>query len=86
MRIKNIKVTTAEKLTKKLYINTDFIRLDSALKLCDIASTGGIAKILITEGDIKVNNEVCQQRGKKLREGDSFSYNGTVYEISQKEE
>ena len=81
MRIKNIRVKAAEKKINKIKIDTDFIRLDSALKLADIAPTGGIAKMIITEGEIKISGEVCTQRGKKLREGDSFSFNNELYEI-----
>ena len=81
MRIKNIRVKAAEKKINKIKIDTDFIRLDSALKLADIAPTGGIAKMIITEGEIKIGGEVCTQRGKKLREGDSFSFNNELYEI-----
>lgn len=79
--IKNIKVKAAEKKKEKLKITTEFIRLDSALKLADIASTGGASKLIIQQGDIKVNGEVCLMRGKKLRTGDFFEYNRTVYEI-----
>lgn len=79
--IKNIKVKIAEKEKKQLKITTDFIRLDSALKLADIAGTGGMSKIIIQDGEVKVNSEICLQRGKKLRTGDSFEFNGVIYEI-----
>lgn len=81
MKIKNLRVKPAEIKTEKIKITTDFIRLDSALKLANIAGTGGIAKIIITQGDIKVNGEVCTQRGKKLRKGDTFLFRNTAYEI-----
>lgn len=58
---------------KEIVIHTDFIKLDAFLKLAGIASTGGHAKILIQEGDIRVNGEVCTLRGKKLRKGDVIS-------------
>lgn len=76
-----IKAHIAEKERKKLKIDTDFIRLDSALKYADIAVTGGHAKILIGDGEIKIDGEPCTMRGKKLRIGDSFEYNGIIYEI-----
>jgi len=79
--IKNIKVKIAQKEKKQLKITTGFIRLDSALKLADIAGTGGISKIIIQNGEIKVNGEVCLQRGKKLRAGDSFEFENKIYEI-----
>ena len=71
----------AKKEKKELKITTDFIRLDSALKLADIVQSGGIAKMLILDGEVKVNSEVCLQRGKKLHKGDSFEFENTVFEI-----
>lgn len=55
---------------KKIEINTDFIKLNQFLKLTDIAQTGGHAKLLIQDGQIKINNDICLQRGKKLYKGD----------------
>ena len=71
----------AQKEKKELKITTDFIRLDSALKLADIVQSGGIAKMLILDGEVKVNSEVCLQRGRKLKTGDCFEYKNTVFEI-----
>ena len=48
----------------------DFIKLDSLLKLAGIADTGGIAKLMIQDGEVSVNGEKCTQRGKKIRAGD----------------
>ena len=55
----------------KLSIKEEFIRLDSALKLAGLVSTGGQAKIFIQNGDVLVNGEECLMRGKKLRLGDT---------------
>ncbi len=65
---------------KKISINEDFIRLDSAMKLADMVVTGGHAKIVIQNGEVKVNNEICTMRGKKLRQGDKveFQNNGFI--------
>ncbi|MGN0520663.1 MAG: RNA-binding S4 domain-containing protein [Candidatus Fimenecus sp.] len=81
--MKPIKITAkvVAKPKKQVQITTDFIRLDAALKLADAVQTGGHAKIVITEGEIKVNGEICSQRGKKLRKGDNFEFENTVYEI-----
>lgn len=76
-----IKVKVAEKKRQKIEINTPFIRLDSALKLSAAVSTGGQAKFVIQEGLVKVNREVCLQRGKKLRNGDVFEFEKTEYEV-----
>ena len=74
-----IKVKVAEKQQIKKKINTDFIRLDSFLKMCDAVQTGGHAKIVIQEGEVKVNGEVCTSRGKKLRSGDSAEFERVIY-------
>ncbi len=74
-------VRVAEKNKVQLKIDTDFIRLDSALKYADIAATGGHAKVIIGNGEVKIDGKPCAVRGKKLRRGDSFEYNNTVYEI-----
>lgn len=62
-------------------IYTDFIKLDSFLKLAGVAGTGGHAKILIQEGEIKVNGDVCLMRGKKLFRGDEISFEGETFKI-----
>lgn len=65
---------------KKISIKEDFIRLDSAMKLADMVVTGGHAKMVIQDGEVKVNGETCTMRGKKLRKGDrvEFEDNGFV--------
>ena len=63
-------------------IETEFIKLESALKLCNAVSTGGQAKMLILDGEAKVNGEVCTMRGKKLYPGDRFEFLGKKYVIS----
>ena len=76
MKIK-ARVVKKKQVTKK--IDTDFIRLDSFLKMCDAVQTGGHAKIVIQEGEVWVNGEVCTQRGKKLRSGDKAEFEKVVY-------
>ena len=53
----------------------DFIKLDSLLKFADMASTGGHAKIMIQNGEVLVNGEVCTMRGKKLYNNDVVAVN-----------
>ena len=62
-------------------INTEFIKLDSFLKWCGIASLGSEAKMYILDELVKVNNEVCTQRGKKIRIGDIVEFNGEEYKV-----
>lgn len=63
-------------LYQKISIKEDFIRLDSALKFANLVATGGHAKIVIQNGEVKVNGEVCTQRGKKLFIGDTAEFEG----------
>lgn len=74
-------VKVAKKKEKEVKIVTEFIRLDAALKLADLAGSGGMAKMLIQDGQVKVNGEKCESRGKKLKEGDSFELDKVIYKI-----
>ena len=70
---------------KVLTIQTDFIKLEAALKYAALTATGGEAKEVILQGLVTVNGEVCTMRGKKLRTGDSFTFQGETYVISGNE-
>ena len=62
-------------------ISTPFIKLDAFLKFCGAAGTGGEAKQRIAAGEALVNGEVCTQRGKKLRPGDTVRFAGQDYRL-----
>lgn len=66
---------------EKIKIDTEFIKLDSLLKFAALVGTGGEAKLVISEGMVKVNGEVCTMRGKKIRPGDNVSFNNQELEI-----
>lgn len=53
-------------------INTEYIKLDSALKYAGIAEHGAAAKELILDGLVTVNGEIELRRGRKLYKGDKF--------------
>ena len=63
-------------------IKTEFIKLQDAMKYANVVYSGGEAKQLILDEQVKVNGEVCTMRGKKLRPGDSFEFMGQTYLIS----
>ncbi len=63
-------------------IKTEFIKLDSLLKFAGLCSTGGEAKVLILDGEIKVNGEVCTMRGKKIYSGDVVSTKTAEIKVS----
>ena len=64
-------------------INTEFIKLDALLKFAALVGTGGEAKIAIAEGMVKVNGEVCTMRGKKIRPGDTVSFDRYTLQVEQ---
>lgn len=61
---------------KEIVITTEYIKLQDLLKFACVASTGGEAKIMVQEGEVKVNGEVCTMRGKKIRPGDDVEVDG----------
>lgn len=81
---KVIKVKAVKKEEQVIKIDPPFIKLDALLKLCDIAQTGGHAKILIQDGLVEVNGEVCDQRGRKIKPGDSIRFENTVWNVEEK--
>ena len=66
---------------EKIAIKEEFIRLDSAMKLASLVATGGHAKIVIQNGEVFVNGEVCTMRGKKLYKGDKVEFSDQGFEI-----
>ena len=63
-------------------ITTEFIKLESFLKLANAAGSSGMAKNFIQNGEVEVNGETCTMRGKKLRPGDSVRFNGAEYLVA----
>ena len=63
-------------------ISTEFIKLDALLKFAALVGTGGEAKIVIQNGDVSVNGEVCTMRGKKIRPGDTVAFDGKELTVS----
>jgi len=63
---------------RSINITGEFIKLDALLKVASIASTGGEAKIMIQNGEISVNKEICTQRGKKITPGTIVRYKNDV--------
>ncbi len=60
----------------EIKIKTEFIKLSQALKLADIVSQGSDAKIIIANGNVKLNGNVVFERGKKVYPGDEIEVAG----------
>ena len=66
-----VKVKVRRRLREEtVAIHTEFIKLDALLKFAVLAETGGDAKLLIQDGLVELNGQVCTQRGRKVRPGD----------------
>ncbi len=60
---------------EKVKVNPPFIKLEQFLKFANIAETGGMAKLMISDGIVTVNGEICLMRGKKLYNNDVVAVN-----------
>ena len=50
------------------------------MKYAGAVQTGGHAKLLVQNGEVLVNGEICTMRGKKIRPGDTVELHGVLYE------
>jgi ribosome-associated protein len=57
------------------------IKLDQFLKFMGVAPTGGQAKLMIIDGEVKVNGIVETRRGRKLVLGDQVTVEGKTFEV-----
>ena len=54
----------------------NYIKLDSFLKWQNLTETGGQAKLLIQNGEVRVNGKIETRRGRKLVDGDKVTFRG----------
>ena len=61
---------------KKIFVQIDYypIRLGQFLKYANLVSDGVEAREIITQGLVRVNDEVERRRGRQLKEGDRILY------------
>ena len=62
--------------TIELRSGEDSIRLGQLLKLADAVPTGAQVKDLLVSGDVTVNGEPEERRGRQLHRGDVVAVNG----------
>lgn len=65
----------------KIREEDEYIKLGQLLKLAGMVSSGVEAKIVIQEGEVTVNGEVDDRRGKKCYPGDVISFNGETVKV-----
>lgn len=80
MKVRVKRVSQGE---QSIGITTEYIKLESFLKLANAVESGGMAKSMIQNGEVLVNGEVCTMRGKKLRPGDKVKFLGSSYLVEE---
>ena len=81
-----MKVRVTKKLSDGVIdvaIHTEFIKLQDFLKFSNAVESGGMAKNFILNEEVKVNGEICTQRGKKLRPGDTVTFMANTWRVTE---
>lgn len=63
---------------EEVLVSGDMIRLGQFLKYASLIETGGDAKAVLADGEVLVNGEVEDRRGRQLKAGDTVEVYGTV--------
>ncbi len=59
----------------------NIIKLDSFMKWQNLVETGGQAKLLIQNGEVRVNGKIETRRGRKLVNGDKVTFKGKTLTV-----
>ena len=81
-----MKVRVTKKLSSEpieIPISTEFIKLQDFMKFANVCESGGMAKTFIQNEQVQVNGETCIQRVKKLRPGDTVTFLGNTWKVTQ---
>ena len=71
-------------MKKSISIRDEFIKLGQAMKMAGLVDSGVDAKYAIEEGSVKVNGETDLRRGRKLYNGDVFTFKGDEVTVVSK--
>jgi len=66
------------------FIDTEYIELDKLLKREDLASSGGEARYLISQGLARVNGVVETRKRRKLYPGDLVNFSDTEMQVASR--
>lgn len=80
-----IRVRRAAVEEQPVTITTEFIKLESFLKLANAVESGGMAKNFIQNGEVFVNDQICEMRGKKLYDGDKVRFDNVIYVVKHED-
>ncbi len=62
-------------------LTTEYIELFKLLKIVNLASTGGHAKLMIEDGEVQLNNQQENRKRAKLKKGDIITVGDQSIEI-----
>lgn len=68
-------------IMNKIKINDEYITLGQFLKIADFISSGGEAKLFLSENEVLVNGEKEDRRGRKLYRDDIITIDSRTYAI-----
>lgn len=71
------------KKTTEITITTEYITLGQFLKFADIIGNGGEAKSFLAQNEVRIDNELDNRRGRKLRGGEIVEVLGQRFEIKR---
>lgn len=67
----------------KFILKDEFIKLGQLLKATNVVDNGALAKIVIQNGEVLLNGEVCTMRGKKIVAGDVVKFEDFTIEVAE---
>jgi len=65
----------------KFLLENEFIELAKLLKATGICDSGGMAKVAITDGLVRVDGAVELRKGRKIRQGQKVEFEGNTIEV-----
>ena len=64
-------------------LRDEYIKLGQALKAGSLVGSGVEAKLVIQDGFVRVNGEICTQKKKKLYDGDMVEFDNQTIKIEK---
>ena len=68
-------------MKQEFKLETEYIELSKLLKVTGLCGTGGMAKIVTTEGRVRVDHKTEFRKRCKLRKGQVVEFEGNVVEL-----
>jgi ribosome-associated protein len=68
-------------MATKFKLENEYIELMKLLKVTGLCGSGGMAKVVTTEGRVKVDGVVELRKGCKIRKGQTVEFEGNIIEL-----